>query len=139
MSLNIYLTFEGNCREAFDFYRAVFGGEFQAFQTFAQGPEDMQVAEEENDNVMHVSLPVGDSVLMGSDSSSFGPPLAVGNNFSISIEGESREHCDEVFAKLSDGGTVTMPLEEMFWGSYYGMLTDKFGINWMVSYALPTE
>lgn len=139
MSLNIYLTFEGNCREAFDFYRAVFGGEFQALQTFAQGPEDMQVAQAEKDNIMHVSLPVGDSVLMGSDSSSFGPPLAVGNNFSISIEGESREHCDEVFAKLSDGGTVTMPLEEMFWGSYYGMLTDKFGINWMVSYALPTE
>lgn len=99
----------------------------------------MQVAQAEKENVMHVSLPVGDSVLMGSDSSSFGPPLAVGNNFSISIEGESREHCDEVFAKLSDGGTVTMPLEEMFWGSYYGMLTDKFGINWMVSYALPTE
>ncbi len=139
MSLNIYINFDGNCREAFEFYRSVFAGEFQAFQTFAQGPEDMQVADDEKDNVMHVSLPIGDSVLMGSDSSSFGPPLSVGNNFSISIEGESREHCDEVFAKLSVGGSVTMQLQDMFWGSYYGMLTDKFGINWMVSYALPTD
>lgn len=75
MSLNIYLTFDGNCREVFDVYRAVFGGEFQAFQTFAQGPEDMQVAEEENDNVMHVSLPVGDSVLMGATAARSDRPL----------------------------------------------------------------
>ena len=139
MSLNIYLTFGGNCREAFEFYRSVFGGDFQAFQTFADGPEDMPVAEEDKDKVMHVSLPFGDSVLMGSDSSSFGPPLAVGNNFSVSIVGRSREHCDEVFAKLSAGGSVTMPLQETFWGSYYGMWTDRFGINWMVNYALPTR
>ena len=139
MSLNIYLNFDGNCREAFEFYRAVFGGEFQAFETFSQGPEDMQVAEEEKDNVMHISLPIGNNVLMGSDTGSFGPPLTVGNNFSVSIDGESREQCDDVFAKLSEGGTVTMPMQEMVWGSYYGMLTDKFDINWMVSYALPTD
>ena len=139
MSLNIYLNFNGNCREAFEFYRSVFGGDFQAFQTFAQGPEDMQVADDEKDDVMHVSLPIGATVLMVSDSSSFGPPLSIGNNFSVSIDGESREQCDELFAKLSEGGTVTMPLAEMFWGSYYGMLTDRFDINWMVSYALPTD
>ena len=138
MSLNIYLTFDGNCREAFEFYRSVFGGDFQAFQTFADGPDDMPVDDDEKDSVMHVSLPVGDSVLMGSDNSSFGPALTVGNNFSVSIVGQSREHCDEVFAKLSAGGSVTMPLQETFWGSYYGLWTDKFGINWMVNYALPT-
>ena len=138
MSLNIYLTFDGNCREAFEFYRSVFGGDFAAFQTFADGPDDMPVGEEEKANVMHVSLPIGDSVLMGSDNSSFGPPLSIGNNFSVSIVGQSREHCDEVFAKLSAGGSVTMPLQETFWGSYYGMWTDRFGINWMVNYALPT-
>ena len=139
MSLNIYLTFDGNCREAFEFYRAVFGGDFQAFSTFGEGPDDIPIADEEKDNVMHVSLPVGDSVLMGSDSSSFGPPVSVGNNFSISIIGGSREHCDEIFAKLSAGGSVTMPLQETFWGSYYGMWTDRFGINWMVNYALPAD
>lgn len=139
MSLNVYLTFDGNCREAFEFYRSVFGGEFQALATFAEGPDDMQVADDDKDNVMHVSLRVGDSVLMGSDNSSFGPPVSVGNNFSISIVGQSRGHCDEVFSKLSAGGSVTMSLQETFWGSYYGMWTDQFGINWMVNYALPAD
>ena len=96
----------------------------------------MPVSDEEKGKLMHVSLPVGDSVLMGSDNSSFGPTVVVGNNFSISISGESREHCDEVFARLSAGGSVTMPLQETFWGSYYGLWTDRFGINWMVNYAL---
>ena len=140
MSLNTYLTFDGNCGEAFEFYRSVFGGEFSTFQTFAEGPPDSGVAEEEKGRVMHVSLPIGSSVLMGSDrASGFGPPLTVGNNFSIAIEGRNREHCDEVFAKLSAGGSVTVPLRETFWGAYYGLWTDRFGINWMVNYTLPKE
>lgn len=140
MSLSTYLTFDGNCREAFEFYRSVFGGEFTAFQTFAAAPLDMPVPEAEKDRVMHVSLPIGSSVLMGSDSASgFGPPVVVGNNFSIAIEAESRAHCDEVFGKLSAGGKVLMPLQETFWGAYYGLWTDKFGINWMANYTLPTD
>ena len=139
MSLNVYLTFDGNCREAFEFYRSVFGGEFEAFSTFAEGPDDMNVPDENKDDVMHASLRVGDSVLMGSDHGPFGEPIIVGNNFSISIVGQSREHCDEVFSKLSAGGSVTMPLQDTFWGSYYGMWTDRFGINWMVNYALPVD
>ena len=137
--MNTYLTFDGNCREAFEFYRSVFGGEFTDFQTFGDGPPDMPVSEEEKGRVMHVSLPIGGSVLMGSDSSSFGPPLAAGNNFSLSIEVTSREQCDELFAKLSAGGSVIMPLQEMFWGAYFGQWTDRFGINWMVNYTLPKE
>ena len=139
MALTIYLTFNGNCREAFEFYRAALGGDFQTFQTFADGPEDMQVADDVKDTVMHVSLPIGDSVLMGSDTGSTRSPVSIGNNFSISIEGENREHCDELFAKLSAGGTVTMPMQETFWGSYYGMLTDKFDIQWMVDCELQTD
>ena len=140
MSLNTYLTFDGNCREAFEFYRSVFGGEFSEFHTFAEAPPDMSVPEAEKDLMMHVSLPVGSSVLMGSDScSSFGPPPAVGSNFSISIVGQSKEHCDEIFAKLSEGGTVKMPMQETFWGAYFGNWTDKFGINWMVNYELPRD
>ena len=135
-TLTTYLTFDGNCREAFEFYRSVFGGDFQSFQTFADAPDDMPVSDEDKGNVMHVSLPVGDSVLMGSDNGSFGPAVVTGNNFSISISGDSREQCDEVFAKLSAGGSTTMPLQETFWGSYYGLWTDRFGINWMVNYAL---
>ena len=139
MSLSTYLTFDGNCREAFEFYRSVFGGEFTEFQTFGDGPPDMPVAEEEKNRVMHVALPIGSSILMGSDTSSFAPPHAAGNNFSLSIDVESRERCDELCAKLSAGGSVIMPLQEMFWGAYFGQWTDRFGINWMVSYALPKE
>lgn len=140
MSLNTYLFFDGNCREAFELYRSVFGGEYQILQTFGDGPPDMNVAEEEKDLVMHVSLPVGAGVLMGSDSASaFGPPPVQGTNFAISIDADSREHCDEIFAKLSEGGAVTMPMQETFWGAYFGSWTDRFGIGWMISYQLPQE
>ena len=133
MALNTYLTFEDNCREAFEFYRSIFGGEFTFISTFREGPEDMEIPEEDLDRIMHVSLPIGKSVLMGSDSSSaFCPPLVVGNNFSLSIEAESKEHADAVFAKLSDGGAVSMPMADAFWGAYFGACTDKFGINWQV-------
>ncbi len=140
MALNAYLTFDGNCREAFELYRTVFGGEFSVLQTFADGPPDMPVAEADKSRVMHVSLPVGSSVLMGSDRTAASePPLVAGNNFSIAIEGRSREHCDEVFARLSEGGSVQMPLQETFWGAYYGLWTDRFGISWMVNYTLPRD
>ena len=132
--LNTYLNFEGNCREAFEFYRSVFGGEFAVLETFRNGPPDMGVPEAELDNVMHVSLPIGSSVLMGSDMpSGFGMPHVAGNNFSISVSPKSREESDTLFANLSEGGAVTMPMAEMFWGSYFGSCTDKFGINWQVN------
>jgi len=140
MSLNTYLTFNGNCREAFEFYRSVFGGDFSVIQTFGDGPPDMGVPESEKDRIMHVSLPVGSSVLMGSDScSAFGPPAEMGNNFSISVEVDSREHCDQLFAGLSEGGSVKMPMQEMFWGAYFGTWTDRYGVNWMINYNLPQD
>ena len=138
MTLNTYLNFSGNCREAFEFYRSVFGGEFDMIQAFRDLPPDvpsMGVQEAELDNVMHVSLPIGSSVLMGSDiPSGFGPPSVVGNNFSISVSPDSREESDSLFARLSEGGNVTMLMMDMFWGSYFGSLTDRFGINWQINY-----
>ena len=140
MSLNTYLTFNDNCRQVFEFYRSVFGGEFDPILTFREGPPDMGVAEAEQDRIMHVSLPIGSSVLMGSDScSAFGPPPVVGANFSISFSAESRAEADDKFAKLSQGGQITMPIQDMFWGDYFGSLTDRFGINWMVSHTPPQE
>ena len=134
MSLTIYLHFNGNCREAFEFYRSIFGGEFELFNTFREGPPDMGMSEEELDQVMHVSYPIGSSDLMGSDvPSQFGPAPVQGNNFSISYQPESREAADELFDKLSDGGQVTMPMEEQFWGAYFGSCIDKFGIGWMLN------
>ena len=135
MSLNIYLTFDGNCREAFDFYKSVFGGEYAAFQTFGDGPPDMGVTGVDKDKIMHVSLPVGSSTLMGSDTTQDSAgTLIVGTNFSVSIVGESKDHCDNVFGKLLAGGVEKMPLQETFWGSYFGMCCDKFGINWMINF-----
>ena len=133
MTLNIYLHFNTDCREAFEFYRSVFGGEFSVFQTFGEGPPDMGVPDAERDNVMHVSLPIGESTLMGSDvPSTFGAPVEKGSSYSISYSSHSRKESDEIFAKLSEGGTVTMALQDMFWGSYFGSCTDRFGISWMV-------
>ena len=132
--LNPYLTFAGNCREAFEFYRSVFGGEFEVIQTFADGPPDMGVPDEAKDLVMHVSLPVGPSMLMGSDAGPGNPPVNAGSNFQISINPESREAADALFAKLSDGGNVGMPMAEMFWGSYFGTCEDRFGIGWMINF-----
>ena len=131
--LNPYLNFDGKCREAFDHYRSVFGGDFEIVQTFRDGPPGMGVNEEEMDNIMHVSLRIGDSVLMGSDvPAAFGAAPVTGNNVQVSVSPESKEDADRVFAGLSDGGKVTMPMMDMFWGDYFGTCTDKYGINWMV-------
>ena len=131
MTLSTYLLFDGNCREVFEFYKSVFGGEFSIFLTFADGSEDMQISDDERDNVMHVSFPIGNSVLMGSDvPSGHGSRLNVGNNFAISYSSSSREETDDLFARISEGGKVTMPLMDTFWGAYFGSCTDKFGIGW---------
>ena len=135
MTLSTYLFFNGNCREVFEFYKSVFGGEFSIFMTFANGPAEMQISKDEQDNVMHVSFPIGTSVLMGSDvPSAFGPPPNAGNNFSINHSSGSREETDALFAKLSEGGTVTMPMQDTFWGSYFGSCFDKYGIGWQLNH-----
>ena len=136
MDLNAYLHFDDNCREAFEFYRSVFGGDFAFIATFAEGPADMPtLPEHERGRIMHVSLPVGGGVLMGSDTcSAFGPPPVPGNNFSISVSSDSRPETDRLFAALSDAGNVAMQPQEMFWGAYFGMCTDRFGVNWMLNY-----
>ena len=134
MSLTIYLHFNGNCREVFEFYRSIFGGEFEMISTFREGPPDMPIAEDVLDQVMHVSYPIGTSVLMGSDvPAEFGPSPVQGSNFSISYTAGSKEEADTLFAKLSDGGTATMPMEDQFWGAYFGSCIDKFGISWQLS------
>lgn len=134
---NTYLNFNGNCSEAFDFYKSVFGGDFTYKGTFGEMPqsEDYTVPESDKNKVMHVSLPIGSSILMGSDTGGdWAPMFKQGNNFAVSITADSKDEADTLFAGLSAGGQVTMPLENTFWGDYFGMFTDKFGINWMVSF-----
>jgi PhnB protein len=136
--VNPYLTFNGNCEEAFTFYKSVFGGEFPYIGRFKDMPptDGMNVPESEGEKIMHVSLQISkETSLMGSDSSeAFGQATIVGNNFSISINADSEEEADKLFNALGEGGQIKMPLGKTFWGSYFGMVTDKFGIAWMMSY-----
>jgi PhnB protein len=137
-AVNPYLTFNGNCEEAFLFYQSVFGGEFPFIGRYKDMPpsEDGKICPPEEENhIMHVSLMIGDTVLMGSDApESFGGKVVAGNNFSISINADSREDADRFFNGLSAGGMVHMPMENTFWGAYFGMFADKFSINWMVNF-----
>lgn len=135
-TINPYLNFNGNCEEAFNFYRSVFGGEFQDFQRFKDTPpsEDFQMPADEGDYVMHVSLPIGNGdFLMGSDSPSAMGEVKTGTNYHISIQSETDEETDRLFNGLSKGGQVTMPLQDTFWGARYGMFVDKFGVQWMIN------
>lgn len=138
-SINPYLTFNGNCEDAFNFYRSVFGGEFPYVGRFKDMPPmegQPPLSEAAGNMIMHVSLPIGHgTILMGSDSSDeWGHATTVGNNFNISINAKSREEADRLYQSLADGGKQTMPMNQTFWGSYFGMLTDKFNIQWMVSH-----
>lgn len=138
-TVNIYLNFDGNCSEAFHFYKSAFGGEFPYIGYFKDMPpqEGMPpMSAEEGNKIMHVSLPISkETTLMGSDVvGEWIPKFIKGNNFSISINADSKAEADRLFNELSAGGKVTMPMEKTFWDSYFGMFTDKFGINWMVSF-----
>lgn len=137
-SVNVYLTFNGNCREAFGFYKSVFGGEYSYAGTFGEMPpqEGMPpMSESMKNQLMHISLPISaETTLMGSDAGDeWGPKIIVGNNFSISVNTDSTAEADRIFKGLSNSGIVTMPMAKQFWDAYFGMLTDKFGVNWMVS------
>ena len=133
-TINPYLSFSDNCKEAFNFYRSIFGGEFAMVMRFKDMPFE-QMDESEGEKIMHVALPIGQgTILMGSDVPEAMGSVTTGNNFSISISTDSEAEATALFNKLSAGGQVTMPLDKASWGDYFGMCTDKFGIQWMVSY-----
>ena len=137
-ALNTYITFKGNCQAAFEFYKNVFGGKFIVITYFRDMPNDQscQLKDEDNDKVMHVSLPISESsILMGSDVIDEATNGFIqGNNFSVSINADSKNDADRLFTELSIQGNASMPMQKTFWGSYFGMLTDQFGIQWMVSF-----
>ena len=137
-AVNPYLNFPGNTEEAFNFYKSVLGGEFLGLQRFKETPYADQVPAGDRDKIMHIALPIGpNTVLMATDAlESMGQTLTLGSNFSLAISPDSEEDATRIFNGLSAGGKVTMPLEKMFWGAYFGALTDKFGVQWMVNYDL---
>lgn len=139
--VNTYLNFPRNTEEVFNFYKSVFGGEFAGNGIMRLGDipqsEDMpKIADEDKNLVMHIELPLpGGHLLMGTDApESMGFKLISGNNIYINLEPDSRAETKRLFEALSSGGKITMDLQDMFWGSYYGTCTDKFGINWMFNF-----
>ncbi|WP_256011632.1 VOC family protein [Desertivirga xinjiangensis] len=140
MKVNPYLNFDGNAEEAFKFYQTVFGGEL-FIQKMSDAPGTEALSPEEKNRAMHVSIPIGDGqFLMASDCvPSMGHVLNVGNNNYISISPDSREEAKRIFDALSEGGVIEMPLDDMFWGDYFGSFKDKYGVCWMVNYANKQE
>lgn len=138
-AINPYLTFNGTCEAAFQFYKSVFGGDFQYIGRYGEmpaGPDGQKCPDADANKIMHVSLPISnETILMGSDSSdAYGHATIVGNNIAISVNTESKEEAFKIFNGLSARGKVTMPMEKTFWGAWFGMFTDKFDINWMVNF-----
>lgn len=140
-SVSTYLNFDGTTEEAFEFYKTVFGtdyvggifrmGDLPAEEGSPPMPDHLR------NLVMNVQLPIlGGHILMGTDTvAEWGQELEPGNNVYIVLHPESREAADSLFARLSDGGSVQMPMADQFWGDYFGDCVDKFGIHWMISYS----
>jgi PhnB protein len=138
--VSTYVNFPGKTEEAFKFYKAVFKSEFingiQRFGDIPADPAQPPMAENVKKMVLHVELPIlGGHILMGTDApKEMGFTLTQGNNMHIQIEPDSREAAQRLFKELSSDGKVEMPLQDMFWGAYFGSFTDKFGINWMINF-----
>ena len=135
--------FDGNCKEAFEFYKNAFEKEFADISFFGDMPPQEgvpELTEAQKEMVMHVNIKISEeTVLYGSDIFPGTPGFSVGDNFSVSLSADSREETDQLFQKLSEGGKVTMPLADTFWGAYFGMWRDKFGVDWMVNFDDPAK
>lgn len=137
--VSTYLNFSDKTEEAFNFYKSIFGGEFTGgINRFGDMPpqEGMPPLSDKDKNlVLHMQLEIlGGHFLMGSDApESMGFTVNAGNNVHINLEPDTRDEADRLFNALSEGGQITMPLADMFWGAYFGSCTDKFGIQWMVN------
>lgn len=134
-----YLFFEGNCKEAMTYYHEVFGGDLSVMKISDAPEADAENMPENKDLVMHAAITVnGQLVLMASDTMSPGQTAEKGEGVYNAILCSSKEEIDTYFAKLSEGGTVTQPLIEAFFG-WFGLLTDKFGVKWMFEFDKPKE
>jgi len=136
--VSTYLNFPRNTEEAFNFYKSVFGTEFQGnginrFGSIPADPSMPPLPEADKNLIVHIELPIlGGHILMGTDApESLGFTVTFGNNSHINLEPDTRKETKKLFEALSKGGKVTMDLQDMFWGAYYGSCTDKFGVQWM--------
>jgi PhnB protein len=131
MQLDPYLLFHGDCAEAFHFYEKLLGGKIEGLMTHGESPMAAQVAPEWRDKVIHVRMKIGDRILMGSDA----PPAHYQKpqGFSVSLSAKDPVEAKQLYEALSAGGQITMPLQKTFWSLSFAMLTDRFGIPWMIN------
>jgi len=134
--INPHINFNGNAEEAFTFYKSIFGGEFSKITRFKDlSNDEFKVSEKEANKIMHIALPIGKNILIANDVPEImGPANENENRSKISISTESKEEADKLFNALSVGGQIEVPIGESPWGSYFGMLRDQFGIEWMVNF-----
>jgi PhnB protein len=131
MKTNPYLSFNGNCAEAFKFYEKILGGKIEMLMTFAEAPPGEPVPPESKDKVMHARMTIGDTVIMGGDAPAQFYKTPQG--FSVSINVDKPGEADRIFHTLSEGGAVMMPITETFWAHRFAVFTDKFGTPWMIN------
>jgi len=136
VTINPYLNFSGNTEKAMTFYKSIFGGEFNALQKFKDMPGGNKIGEDDQQKIMHMSLPIGNTNhLLASDIvESMGQTLKMGTNFTLTAVTESEREADKIFNGLAQGGQITMAMNKAFWGAYVGFVTDKFSIQWMITY-----
>lgn len=128
------MSFNGNTEEAFNFYKSVFGGDFETVMRWSDNPQCEGMSDADKNKIMHIAIKVGDSVIMGSDFVSMnGEQFTQGNAYTVALMPDSRKEADRLFAGLSAGGQVVMPMTEMFWGGYFGAFGDKFGVKWLIN------
>ena len=132
MQLNSYLLFNGTCEAAFKFYERALGGTIETLMTFGQSPGSEKMPDSVKKRIMHVSLKAAGTALMGSDTTP-DQPVPPPSGFKLSVGVSTPEEADRVFNALSEGGKIDMPIGQTFWSPRFGMLTDKFGVAWMVN------
>lgn len=135
-TINPYINFNGNAEEAFNFYKSVFGGEFTSVVHFKDiESAELPIQEEDANKIMRIVLPIGGNTLIANDvPESMGPVNENENRSKISVSTESRAEADRIFAGLTVGGAIEMPLDDSPWDTYFGMFRDKFGIEWTVEF-----
>jgi len=138
---DIYLHFKGNSYEAFSFYKSVFGGEFITAQRFKEVPGGEKMDQGTQEKMMHISLKISPhTTLMATDRMGKEEnELIFGNNFHICLQADSEKEADQLFRALSKEGKIEMPMNKTFWGAWFGMCQDKFGILWMINYTFPSK
>jgi PhnB protein len=136
-TLNVYLNFKGNCENAFDFYKLIFGGEYEFIGRYKDIPQNARQNFPycTDEQIMHVTLPISkETMLMGSDLINSNKEISEPKSgFSLYVNTDNKKEAERIFDALSDEGEIIVPIADQFWGSYYGLCIDKFGISWKIS------